>query len=153
MGLVVLVALVLIATFASAGSAKADVPICDTWGVSFNNIARGYVSGCLNTEINPATRKQRVVARFEVCDILDEPGETNVVRAEIMVAWEDIFDRENLRYGSSPWFSARGDGTGCLSYTWTNDAPSESGLWGAQYARITVEAPGKATARYWPGFT
>jgi hypothetical protein len=146
--LMLLVALALIAMLASAASAKAADQICGRYAVSFNNIERGYLAGCFFSKFDESGWRPFVDGAFDVCDYVDEPQETNIVRAQVMVAFSDGVA---WSYANSPWYPAQGDGAGCFSFLYYQAGP-EGVVWEAKYVKITVEAPGKAVAVYRPGF-
>lgn len=122
---------------------------CHTVTVSFRNIVRGWVRGCYYPGVDSIG--PFVTGWFEVCDVENEPQETNIVRGEVVAAFSN---GSQTRYVSSGWQSAPGDGAGCRivqpdPYLW--DGPHLPG-WTARYMKITAEAPGRATAIARPGF-
>jgi hypothetical protein len=137
---------------ASASAGTSDDVVaqgCATVTVSFRDIVRGWVRGCYYPGVDSIG--PYVTGWFEVCDVEDEPQETNIVRGEVVAAFSN---GSQWRYVSSGWHSAAGDGGGCRivqpdPYLW--DGPHLSG-WTARYMKVTAEAPGKATAVGRPGF-
>jgi hypothetical protein len=147
--LILLVAVASIAMLASAPPAKADNPICDFWSVIYNNNERGRLAGCIGAGYDYNARVPFVSGRVDVCDFVNEPQETNIVRAQVMAAFTN---GSSWSYGNSPWYYAPGDGTGCTARPYSLHIRGPVGVWSAEYVRITVEAPGKTTAVYRPGF-
>jgi hypothetical protein len=149
--LMALVALASIATLGSAAPAKAQGQACDKWTVSYRNIERGYLAGCFFEKYHYPLDLPYVDGAFDVCDYVNEPQETNIVRAQVMVAFSDNRrPNPNYVYYDSPWYSAPGDGTGCFSNRGFFMAGPQG--WFAKYVRITVQAPGKSTQQYWASF-
>ncbi|NUT96157.1 MAG: hypothetical protein HOY78_29430 [Saccharothrix sp.] len=153
-GLVVMAAVavgVSVGTSSASATGTDDVTAqgCHTVTVSFRDIVRGWVRGCYYPGVDSIG--PFVTGWFEVCDVEDEPQETNVVRGEVVAAFSN---GSEWRYVSSGWKYAPGDGAGCRivqpdPYLW--DGPHLAG-WTARYMKITAEAPGKATAVARPGF-
>jgi hypothetical protein len=148
--LVVLVTLALVAMLAVASSAKADDWTCGRWSVTFNRIERGHAAGCFFANYDEDIPAAFVSGSFDVCDWMDEPGETVVARAQMMAAFTD--GSGNWAYNSSPWHPAPGDGAGCFSYNMRWLYGPVSVAWYPVYVRITVEAPGKAVQQVWDYF-
>ncbi|GAB3451311.1 hypothetical protein GCM10027436_49080 [Actinophytocola sediminis] len=115
--------------------------------MSYRGIERGYLIGCF-TAYKDATGPW-VEGWFSVCDIADEPEETNIVRAQLVATFSD--GSSPPQYGTQGWFSAPGDGAGCTYYDYSQDGPHNT-AWYAQYMKITVQAPGKAETVERPGF-
>jgi hypothetical protein len=147
--LMVLVAVASIAMLASAAPAQAENPICDRWTVSYRNIQRGYLAGCIFAKFDEGLVVPYVDGGIEVCDHVNEPQETNIVRARVVAAF---FNGRDFAYTGSRWYSAPGDGTGCQTYDDLFLAGPRGNVWSAAYVRIDVQAPGKNTEEYWEVF-
>lgn len=126
--------------------AVAELP-CEPVEVSFRGIHRGGVYGCYYA--NNWSGGTSVTGEWGVCDDVDEPQETNIVRGEVVAAFSN---GNSWRYVSTGWRSAPGDGAGCSSYVDVYlEGPQQSG-WTARYVKITAQAPGKAEAIERPAF-
>jgi hypothetical protein len=134
---------------APAGAAVAAAPAraaetCPTVRVSYNGLERGWLSGCF--EAGRDGVGYYVVSDFQVKDVLDEPTENNVVYASIMVAYRNAAGTYYYQeYGP---FAAPGDGPqhGVKPFAPLFEASGgrHTSYW-ADYIRITVTAPGKAS--------
>lgn len=120
-----------------SGDVQAASTICLHQDVSFRNIVRGHLEGCFTS--GKDGNVPYVEGTFEVCDVVDEPAETNIVVAELMVGFTN---GSSWQYGTQPGFDAGGDGGYCSYYYYYQPGPAGA-AWNANYLRVTVTAPGK----------
>jgi hypothetical protein len=142
------VALTVVGSVVVGASPAQAAKVCPTVIVTYNGYQRGYleaVGWCFESFRD--SRGYYLAAQFWVEDTLDEPNETNIVRATIMVAYRNAAGTYHYQeYGP---FSAPGDGS-------TGNGPAEfaeffeagggrHATYQPDYIRITVTAPGKAS--------
>jgi hypothetical protein len=135
------------ATGLMVSTSSANAEIVGSWGVTYRDSYRGFLNGKF-LGVNLIQSATVYGIRLEVCDVVDEPEEDNVVRGQVMAAFTNGI---SWIYRNSGWMSAPGDGGGCARLAPINLWTTAVGF-SPSYIRITVEAPGKATAVFRAGF-